>query len=390
MNTLQQTISWAKTFIQYSPITAGFGQEPAVSVATMIRSTLMNAPITWYWNREETTFSTIKGTQDYIESLPDFGFIENVSLLDINGKIWQIKDVYNTASLSPSTEQQRPEAMSVEGIGLIAGTALTITNIAITSHVLTVTVSSGATGLSVGQSVILTGLTTATFLNNQTVQVSTIPGNTSFTVAYTHADYVSASDTGSTTPQTMGVKFRFLGVPNAVYDVTIVYQKKPQAFGPFLISAAANHVGATTTYTGTFDPLSFPAGSTAQITGFVTNTVNNGSFFVVSCSATSLVVLNGAGVAETLAAYVSDFDWAPIPDMFSDIYNNLFLSEMLANVDDARSQAYRQRGIAAFLAKSTGLTETQKNAFVQQWSARTVEATSTALSTQMGTQTRGV
>jgi hypothetical protein len=390
MNTLQQTISWAKTYIQYSPITAGFGQEPAVSVASMIRSTLMNAPITWYWNRAETTFSTVKGTQDYVENIPDFGFIENVSLLDTNGKIWQIKDVYNTASLSPSTDQQRPEAMSVEGVGLIAGAALTITNIAITSHVLTVTVASGATGLSVGQSVKLTGLTTATFLNGQTVQVSTIPGNTSFTASYTHVDYGTAADGGSATPQTTGILFRFLGVPNAVYQVTVVYQKKPQSFGPFLISAAANHVGATTTYTGLFDPLSFPAGSTASITGFVTNIVNNGSFSVVSCSATSLVVLNGAGVAETIAAFVSDFDWAPIPDTFGDVYNNLFLSEMLANVDDAKSQVYRQRGVAAFLAKSTGLTETQRNAFIQQWLARSVESNTTMMSAQTGNQARGV
>ena len=126
MNTLTQTINFAKTFIQYQPLMAGLGQEPAVSVATMIRSTLTNAPMTWYWNRAKTSFPIVQGTQDYIVSIPDFGFVENSNLLDVNGKLWQIKDNYNTVSLAPSTDQQRPDSMSVEGIGLIAGTPLTI------------------------------------------------------------------------------------------------------------------------------------------------------------------------------------------------------------------------------------------------------------------------
>lgn len=313
MYTLTQSKNWAQTYFEYSPTDAGFGQEPMVSIASMIRSTLTSPPITWPWNRATYTLgsSTTKGTQDYtvlLSAVPDFGFIEKVIVTDAAGKSWEINDVYNNGALGLATgiETQRPEAACV---------------------------------------FILT--------------------STQFTL-------------------------RFMGSPNAAYTVVLIYQKKPQLFGPFSITAAGNASAGNTAYTGTFDPLSFPTGSTAQITGFVAHTVNNGAFTVVSCTSTTLTVANAAGVAETISAFASNFDWSPIPDSYLDIYNNLFLSEMFASVDDApKAQMYRQRGIAAFLAKATGLSEMQKKAFVQQWLARSVETSTVAMLTQMGNQLRG-
>jgi hypothetical protein len=59
-----------------------------------------------------------------------------------------------------------------------------------------------------------------------------------------------------------------------------------------------------------------------------------------------------------------------IPDQYQDIYNNLFLAEAMASVDDARSVSYRQRGVATLLAKAEGLNEMQKNAFLMQFWSR--------------------
>lgn len=310
MGNLQQTINWAQTQVEYMPLTAGLGQEPAVSAATAIRDAFLSAPMTWYWNRASFTLAspTVKGTQDYsvpLSSVPDFGFLEKVALTDPNGKIWEIKDIYNSAPLSPASDQQRPNGAAIQS-------------------------------------------TTATDL-----------------------------------------LLRFIGVPNAAYTVTITYQKKAQAFGPFFITAAGNAAGGNTAYTGTFDPLSFPAGSTAIITGFVTNAVNNGSFAVVSCTATTLTVVNAAGVAETITAYANNFDWAPIPDSYRDIYNNLFLSEMMWD-DPQRAQIHRQRGVGAFLAKAQGLNDMQKSAFIQQWLARSSNEVTKAMLTQIGNTGRGV
>ena len=304
---LQNTINFAQTYIQYSPLTAGLGMEPAVSIASMIRNSLLNPPLTWFFNRKSTTFPTVIGQQDYTQSgVLDLAFVEKVSLLDDRGNVWELKDVYNNLDLSPSSFQQRPNAMSVQS-----------------------------------------------------------------------SDSVN------------GCVFRFLGVPDAVYTVTIDYQKLAPQFGPFFISSVANAAAGNTTYTGTFDPLSFPVGAIATVTGFSCST-NNGSFAVVSATATTLVLVNASGVAETKTAYVSNFSWAPIPDQYSDVYNNLFIAEAMALVDDARAQQYRQRGVAALLAKATGLTEMQRNAFAQQWLARNTERQAAGGTTTLGNTGRGL
>ena len=308
MFTLQNSINFAKTYQQYSPLTAGLGQEPAVSIGSMIKNSMLNPPMTWFFNRAEFTFTTVAGTQDYNEQISDLSFVEKVSITDDQGEINEMKDVYNNSALSPSAFQQRPTAVSIEK-----------------------------------------------------------------TYVQSNLRYFT---------------FRFMGVPDKVYTVTVVYQKLAPQMGPFFITSVANHVSTQTTYTGAFDPLSFPVGATANITGFTT-AANNGSFVVVSCTATTLVVTSSAGVAETKAAYATNFSWDPIPDQYSDIYNNLFLAEALAESDDAKAQIYRQRGVGALLAKSTGLTEMQKNAFAQQWLARGTAGQGVMGLIQLGNAGRG-
>jgi hypothetical protein len=76
-----------------------------------------------------------------------------------------------------------------------------------------------------------------------------------------------------------------------------------------------------------------------------------------------------------------------IPDQYMDIYNNLFLGEAMAVVDDARSQLYRQRGVMALLSKAEGLTEMQKNDFLElYWSRNDVQRYQ--MRTQQGQQAR--
>ncbi len=273
----------------------------------MIRNSILNQPMTWFFNRNTDTFPTVVGTQDYTRaSVLDLSFVEGVSIADDEGNKWQLKDVYNNMSLSPSSFKQRPNAMSVE-----------------------------------------------------------------------------SSDS------TNGCVFRFIGVPDKIYQVVVTYQKLAPEFGPFFISSVANHSGAFTTYTGIFNTQSFPTGSVAVITGF-TNSANNGSFVVTGVTGTTLTVSSSAGAAETKVAYVSNFSWAPIPDQYSDVYNNLFLAEALSMVDDPKVQMYRQRGVAALLAKASGLTEMQKNAFAQQWLARGTERASAAGIVQLGNTGRGI
>jgi hypothetical protein len=69
----------------------------------------------------------------------------------------------------------------------------TITNIALTSNVLTVSCTNT---FAVGMNVILSGLTTNTFLNRANLVILTVSGS-QFTAAYTHGNVISGSDTGT-------------------------------------------------------------------------------------------------------------------------------------------------------------------------------------------------
>jgi len=81
------------------------------------------------------------------------------------------------------------------------------------------------------------------------------------------------------------------------------------------LTAASNASGGQTTYTGTFSPVlpTPPAGITyyVTITGF-TNSGNNGTFALVSCSGTSLVLINGGGVSETHAGTATFNPWGSL------------------------------------------------------------------------------
>lgn len=309
--TLTTSVNFAKTFIEYSPLMAGLGGEPAVSIGSMIRTVMTAPPLVWDWNRViDSSLSTTAGGQDYTLNVTGFGFLEKATLMDAQGNTYEIPDVYNNLPLSLDATNPasggRPNAISV------------------------MTRASGA------------------------------------------------------------ISFRLLPAADQVYTLTLIYQSAPAQMGPFFITSCGTESGGNTTYTGIFDVDSFPTNSIATITGFVAHTGNNGSFVVVSVNATTLVVANAAGVAETISAYVSNQSWSPIPDTFSNIYNWLFLGEAFAAVDDARAQIYRQRGIAALLSRAEGLTEMQKNIFAQQWLARGTERAGVQSMAQMGNAGRGV
>ncbi len=80
---------------------------------------------------------------------------------------------------------------------LLATIKTTITNVAYTAPTLTLTVASTA-GITTGTKYVLWGLVTATWLNGMTIKVVTAGGGvvTATLVNATHANYVSAADTG--------------------------------------------------------------------------------------------------------------------------------------------------------------------------------------------------
>lgn len=82
--------------------------------------------------------------------------------------------------------------------------------------------------------------------------------------------------------------------------------------------------------------------------------------------------------------------WAPIPDEFSHIYNWGFLSLMWLFADDPRFGTANQKFVSQILGTSEGLTETERNIFLQNWEAITGQPLSNQMAKSQGFQARGL
>lgn len=82
LNTIQGTLAWAAAFIlnRTSSGVSGNYQEPALTIANLLMSTVLAPPFAWQWNRATTTQLLVIGTSDYSISLPTFGWLESATI----------------------------------------------------------------------------------------------------------------------------------------------------------------------------------------------------------------------------------------------------------------------------------------------------------------------
>jgi hypothetical protein len=384
MYTLQQSIRWAQAYIEYAPLNAGLNQEPSVSIATMVRNTILSAPFTWPWNRATYTGANLDTThQDYTFPISDFGFLEKVSLTDANGATFEVKDIINTDALGYISTTpnlgQRPNAAAVFSVNY--GQDVTIRFMGYPDQVYTPTFiyqkvanQFGAYSVtSVGDSVGTVTLATVSVSGATTTYTGTITGGAANAFVGMTFTVVGFANSGNNTTITV----------TASTATTLVCTTTTQVNESHAATATANQA----VYTGIFTPAVFPVNSVASISGFTTS-ANNGDFSVVSCTNTSLVLANPNAVSQsTVIGSAFNGNWSPIPDAFMDIYNNLFLAEALSVVGDVQEAAYyRQRGALVLVSKSEGLSEMQKNDFLSQFLIRDRQMMAGAMRTQMGVQ----
>jgi hypothetical protein len=89
-----------------------------------------------------------------------------------------------------------------------------------------------------------------------------------------------------------------------------------------------------------------------------------------------------------LFAALSTF-WAPIPDQYSYIYNYGFLALTMAYDDDPRFPLFNQKFVAHLLGTQQGLTETERNLFIDTWNLITRQEALMGIKTQQGRQALG-
>jgi hypothetical protein len=262
-------------------------------------------------------------------------------------------------------------------LGSIQGNATygsaTISSVQINNGVLQISFTGATNQFSSGQAVLLTGLTTNTFLNNQIVRITNIVSplnlyvtatlNTAVTSVGTVVAGVSAiyNVTTATTTQNnfyAGTTITVTGLSNLSNNGTFaVLANTTNSFTlnntnavaethtgtitgaipiakntTYTLASVAASVGSTAVYTGVTGTMSatanFYAGATFTVSGF-TNLSNNGTFVCTASSAATLTLYNANAVAETHAAtttmqpdatntvftaYFSHPDVAPVAD----------------------------------------------------------------------------
>lgn len=104
-------------FIGYQPVDISNG-EPAVSAANITKQTILGAPFKWPWNRSqfhvdldmtETTWG-----QDYLLSLPDFGYMEKLWLTDTDGKVTEITNIASSLAAEDAIKRPSSAAMNTQ------------------------------------------------------------------------------------------------------------------------------------------------------------------------------------------------------------------------------------------------------------------------------------
>lgn len=81
--------------------------------------------------------------------------------------------------------------------------------------------------------------------------------------------------------------------------------------------------------------------------------------------------------------------WAPLPDSFSDIYNNLCLGYYMDSCQDRRANQYISRGIASLLARAEGLSEVDKAVFASAYMTYASAVMGEQIKVQQGRQAQG-
>jgi len=112
-NSIQGTINWCRAFILNRPTLniAGTFQEPVLTLANLIMSTILAPPFAWQWNRAFTSFSATVGQSDYTTEIDNFGWLEKatVSLSSMVPSVVEIEIVTSVAANAiDTTEQERP------------------------------------------------------------------------------------------------------------------------------------------------------------------------------------------------------------------------------------------------------------------------------------------
>jgi hypothetical protein len=317
---ISDTINWAKRLcFNHNPV-IGNSLEPALTSANIVMQTILGPPFTYWWNTEELVFTC--------------------------------------SSVAPSASA---------------------TAVSITAGVLTVT---AANSFGVGALLTGAGFAGITALNGLLISVQsvigTFPNYTGFTAlvslpngadttgtftSTTTQDYVVAPPAGYNAAGGATAGW-FSHIEHAsVYDIT--------AATPNWMELTVKNNLSLSTVTGRSTFLS-PESEDAN---------GNVTFRVMPAPNKAYPVAIHTMLTPPQITSINQ-SWAPLPDYLENVYSLGFLGWMMAFNDDARAPMYNSQFKAALLARQDGLTDEERDIFLNNWDLLT--------NTQMAKKQQGV
>ena len=246
-----------------------------------------------------------------------------------------------------------------------------ITNVSVTAGEVTITV---ANSFAAGALVLVSGLVTATWLNGQLLVLDTATSTQVTAPVNNKTTYASTPDTvGVLTAQT--TQDYTIAAPNfshiehaSVLDTS----KVPSKWWELKVQ---NNLALDST-------LARPA----FIGPHVEDGNGNVTFRVMPAPVGNYPVSLHVQLAPPRITSVNQ-TWAPIPDFMQSIYTWGFLALIWAFADDSRFQIANQKFTAGLLARAEGITDEERNIFLNNWDELTGHQIAVR---QQGMQARGV
>lgn len=214
---LQTTVNFASAMVNYLSLTSGPNNEPAITIANMVKGVMLGPPFRWAWNRNKVIFQLQVGVQDYKVSVADFGFLETATFQP-SAPVTQVSRTGGTAMYTAVNNFKQGALVSVSGLQT---PGFNVTNQPLTAVTPTTF------------SIALAGTTVATADNGLAVSGSiktfskirnTEPIGESSDVQQPVSLAVQNNDGQG------NITFRVLGVPNGSYNVICTYQSAASSF----------------------------------------------------------------------------------------------------------------------------------------------------------------
>jgi hypothetical protein len=301
--TIGDTIEWAKRFMFNRNPVIGNSLEPALTCANHVAQTILSPPFEWWWNNQEVVFTANPTPNSATASTSTVA----AGVLTVTAT--------NTFAVGNIVQLGTVAAPYTGALAGLTGQIMVITTASSSSFSGNVTFANGTD-------------TSAAVIVNVTTQDYTIA-----VPAFSHIEHASVRDLvqvpNSNPPTYNPAKWWELTVKNSLSLESV-------AARPTFISPHVEDGNGNMTFRLSSAPdKPYPVSIHVQLVAPEITSINQ--------------------------------TWAPIPDFMQLVYEQGFLALMYQFSDDPRAAGANNEFKAALLSRAEGLTEEQKNIFLNNW-----------------------